>query len=76
MMTLIALAMAIGLLVDDAIVVLESIQREIEGGMSPANAASHGIDRVGGAVIAATVAIMAVYVPIAFMEGVIGRFFP
>ena len=75
MMTLIALAMAIGLLVDDAIVVLESIQREIEGGMSPANAASHGVDRVGGAVIAATVAIMAVYVPIAFMEGVIGRFF-
>ncbi|MFT6056803.1 efflux RND transporter permease subunit [Zhongshania sp. BJYM1] len=75
MMTLIALAMAIGLLVDDAIVVLESIQRDVEGGMSPTDAASHGVDRVGGAVIAATVAIMAVYVPIAFMEGVIGRFF-
>ena len=75
MMTLIALAMAIGLLVDDAIVVLESIQRDIESGMNPSNAAFNGVNRVGGAVIAATIAIMAVYVPIAFMEGVIGQFF-
>lgn len=75
MMTLIALAMAIGLLVDDAIVVLESIQRDMERGMSSTDAASHGIRRVGGAVIAATLAIMAVYTPIAFMDGVIGRFF-
>ena len=75
MMTLMALSMAIGLLVDDAIVVLESIQRHIDIGEPPMTAASEAVKEVGPAVVAATLAIMAVYVPIAFMEGVVGQFF-
>jgi HAE1 family hydrophobic/amphiphilic exporter-1 len=75
MLTMMALSIAIGLLVDDAIVVLESIYYHIEQGFSPAEAASKGTEKVGGAVIAGTLSIMGVFVPIAFMEGVVGRFF-
>lgn len=75
MMTLMALSLAVGLLVDDAIVVLESIYRKLEEGLPPMQAAAEGTAQVGLAVLAATFSICAVFVPIAFMEGVVGRFF-
>jgi len=75
MLTLLALTVAIGLLVDDAIVVIESIQRDVDKGIDPYEAASHGTHRVGLAVLAGTFATLAVFVPIAFMAGVVGRFF-
>ncbi|MBD3645871.1 MAG: efflux RND transporter permease subunit, partial [Pseudomonadales bacterium] len=75
MLTMMALSVSIGLLVDDAIVVLESIYRRVEEGDDPDEAASRGTARVGTAVIAGSLSIMAVFVPIAFMEGIVGRFF-
>ena len=75
MLTLLALTVTIGLLVDDAIVVVESVQRDIDAGVAPAKAARHGTERVALAVLAGTFATLAVFVPIAFMEGVVGRFF-
>ena len=75
MLTMMALSVAIGLLVDDAIVVLESIFVHLKKGLSPQEAASQGTAKVGGAVIAGTLSIMAVFIPIAFMEGIVGRFF-
>jgi HAE1 family hydrophobic/amphiphilic exporter-1 len=73
--TLMGLSVSIGLLIDDAIIVLESIQREIEAGESPMRAASVGTQRVGSAAVAASVSVLAVFLPIAFMQGIIGRFF-
>lgn len=75
LMTLMALSLAVGLLVDDAIVVLESIYRKLEEGLTPMQAAAEGTKEVGLAVLAATFSIVAVFVPIAFMDGVVGRFF-
>ena len=75
MLTMMALSVAIGLVVDDAIVVLEAIYRAIDDGYRPMEAASVGIKRVGGAVIAGTNSMLVVFVPIAFMEGIAGRFF-
>lgn len=75
MLTMMALSVAIGLLVDDAIVVLESIFVHLKKGLSPAEAASQGTAKVGGAITAGTLSIMAVFIPIAFMEGIVGRFF-
>lgn len=75
MMTLMAMSLAVGLLVDDAIVVLESIYRKLEEGLPPMQAAAQGTKEVGLAVLAATFSICAVFVPIAFMDGVVGRFF-
>ncbi len=75
MLTMMALSVAVGLVVDDAIVVLEAIYRAIDDGYKPMEAASVGIKRVGGAVIAGTNSMLVVFVPIAFMEGIAGRFF-
>lgn len=75
LMTLLALSMAVGLLVDDAIVVIESIYRKLEEGYSPMEAAALGTKEVGLAVLAATLSVCAVFVPIAFMSGIVGRFF-
>ena len=75
MMTLLALTVAIGLLVDDAIVVVEAVQNDIDGGEEPRKAASTATQRVALAVLAGTFATLAVFVPIAFMEGIVGRFF-
>lgn len=75
MLTLLALTVAIGLLVDDAIVVIESIQRDVDKGVDRFKAASTGTHRVGLAVLAGTFATLAVFVPIAFMAGIVGRFF-
>lgn len=75
MITLLALTVAIGLLVDDAIVVVEAISRELENGKPPMQAAIEGTRKVALAVLAGTVATLAVFVPIVFMDGLIGRFF-
>jgi len=74
-MTLMALSLAIGLVIDDAIVVLESIYRKIESGDEPMAAAHRGAREVGLAVISTTLAVCAVFVPIAFMQSVVGRYF-
>ncbi len=75
MMSLIAISLAVGLLVDDAIVVLESIYREVELGSDPMVAASVGTRKVATAVVASTISVMAVFLPIAFVTGMIGAFF-
>jgi HAE1 family hydrophobic/amphiphilic exporter-1 len=74
-MTLMALSLSIGLLIDDAIVVLENVYRHMEAGEAPAEAASRGTDEIGLAVVASTLGVCAVFLPIAFMSGVVGRFF-
>ena len=75
MLTLMAFSVAVGLLVDDAIVVLESVHHKLENGMPAAQAASEGTKEVAVAVMSGTWAVVAVFVPIAFMDGVVGRFF-
>jgi HAE1 family hydrophobic/amphiphilic exporter-1 len=75
MMTLLALTLSIGLLIDDSIVVQENIMRHIEEGMSRRKAASFATREITLAVLATTFAVMAVFVPVAFMEGQVGRFF-
>ena len=74
-LTLLAMVLAIGLVVDDAIVVLENIYRHIEEGMSPMKAAFQGSREIGFAVIAMTMTLAAVYAPIGFMSGTTGRLF-
>src|SRR5213078_1255130 len=74
-LTLMALSLCIGLLIDDAIVVRENIVRHLTLGSDDMTAAREGTDEIGLAVMATTFAIVAVFVPIAFMSGVIGRFF-
>ncbi len=74
-MTLMALSLCIGLLIDDAVVVLENVYRHMERGEPPEEAASRGTDEIGLAVVATTLAVCAVFVPIAFLSGVVGRFF-
>jgi multidrug efflux pump len=74
-LTLLAMVLAIGLVVDDAIVVLENIYRHIERGMKPIQAAIQGTREIGFAVIAMTMTLAAVYAPIAFAPGKTGRLF-
>ncbi len=74
-MTLMALSLCIGLLIDDAIVVRENIVRHLSMGKSHHQAAEDGTNEIGLAVMATTFAILAVFVPIAFMNGIIGRYF-
>ncbi|MBN1496720.1 MAG: efflux RND transporter permease subunit [Spirochaetes bacterium] len=73
--TLLALSLTVGLLVDDAIVVRENIFRKLEAGMLPAEAAEKGTTEVMLAVIATTMTIMAVFLPIGFLSGIVGQFF-
>lgn len=75
LLTLLALVLAIGLVVDDAIVVLENIYRRIENGQPSLLAAYEGTRQVGFAVIATTVVLVAVFVPITFLDGDLGRLF-
>ncbi len=74
-MTMLALSLAIGILIDDAIVVIESIHRHLEMGKSPKQAASEATAEIGLAVLATTASIVAVFVPVATMKGIIGRMF-
>jgi HAE1 family hydrophobic/amphiphilic exporter-1 len=74
-MTLLALSLAIGLLIDDAIVVRENIVRHLEMGKSHEMAAREGTSEIGLAVMATTFAVVAVFIPVAFMGGIIGKIF-
>ena len=74
-LTLLSMVLAIGLVVDDAIVVLENIHRHIEEGMRPARAAVVGIGEISGAVVAMTLTLAAVYAPVAFAPGRTGALF-
>jgi len=74
-LTLLALVLSIGIVVDDAIVVLENIHRHIEEGLSPMEAALTGMKEITFAVIATTVALVAVFVPLAFQTSTTGRLF-
>lgn len=75
MMTLLALALCIGLLIDDAIVVRENIVRHVAMGKHHRKAALDGTQEIGLAVLATSLVIVAVFLPVAFMGGIIGRFF-
>jgi multidrug efflux pump len=75
LLTLLALVLAIGLVVDDAIVVLENVHRRVEEGEPALVAAYRGTRQVGFAVIATTMVLIAVFVPIAFLQGDVGRLF-
>ena len=74
-MTMMALSLCIGLLIDDAIVVRENIVRHIHMGKDHRTAAREGTEEIGLAVMATTFAICAVFVPVAFMKGIVGKFF-
>jgi len=74
-LTLMALSLCIGLLIDDAIVVRENIVRHLGMGKNHLQSANDGTNEIGLAVMATTFAIVAVFVPVAFMQGLIGRFF-
>ncbi|MEY2659483.1 MAG: hypothetical protein RLZZ123_655 [Pseudomonadota bacterium] len=75
MVTLMALSLCVGLLIDDAIVVRENIVRHVQMGKSAFNAALDGTQEIGLAVLATTLSIVAVFLPIGFMQGIIGKFF-
>lgn len=75
MMSLLALSLAVGLLIDDAIVVIENIYRHMDQGETPFEAAKSATAEIGLAVLATTFTIVAVFVPVSFMEGIVGRFF-
>lgn len=75
MMTLLGLALAIGLLIDDSIVVRENIVKYLERGADPVTAASRGTREIALAVLATTATLCAVFVPVAFTEGIVGQFF-
>ena len=74
-MTMMALSLCIGLLIDDAIVVRENIVRHVHMGKDHRTAAREGTEEIGLAVMATTFAICAVFVPVAFMKGIVGKFF-
>ncbi|WP_309086662.1 efflux RND transporter permease subunit [Chelativorans sp.] len=74
-MSLLALTLSIGILIDDAIVVRENITRHLHMGKSHIQAALDGTNEIGLAVMATTATIVAVFLPVAFMEGIVGRFF-
>jgi len=73
--TLLALALVIGIIVDDAIVDVENISRHLEEGVTPRQAAILGTDEIGLTVSASTITIVAVFLPVAFMGGTVGQFF-
>ncbi len=74
-LTMLALTLSVGILIDDAIIVIENIYRHIEEGMPPREAAAFATSEIGLAVLATTLAIVVIFLPVAFMKGIIGRFF-
>ncbi|MGO4816013.1 efflux RND transporter permease subunit, partial [Cupriavidus sp. 2MCAB6] len=74
-LTLLSMVLAIGLVVDDAIVVLENVHRHVENGMEPSKAAIRGINEIAFAVVAMTLTLVAVYAPMAFSTGRTGKLF-
>ena len=75
MITLMALSLCVGLLIDDAIVVRENIVRHVQMGKTPYQASLDGTKEIGLAVLATTLSIVAVFLPVGFMGGIIGKFF-
>jgi len=75
LLTLLAMVLAIGIVVDDAIIVLENIHRHIEEGMTPIEASLHGARELAWPVVAMTTTLVAVYLPIAFLSGITGVLF-
>jgi hydrophobe/amphiphile efflux-1 (HAE1) family protein len=73
--TLMGLSLSIGIVVDDAIMVLENITRHVEMGKSRVEAALVGAREITGAAVAASLAILAIFVPVVFMQGIVGKFF-
>ncbi len=73
--TLLGLALAVGIVVDDAIMVMENIYRHAEMGQDPVSAARDGTNEISFAALAATLAVVAIFAPVIFMKGIIGRFF-
>jgi multidrug efflux pump len=74
-LSLMALTVATGFVVDDAIVVVENITRHLEGGMKPMEAALHGAQEIGSTVISISISLVAVFIPILLMGGIVGRLF-
>ena len=74
-LTLFGLVLAVGIVVDDAIVVVEAIEHHIEHGLTPRDAAIKAMDQVAGPVIAVGLVLTAVFVPCAFISGIVGQFF-
>ncbi len=74
-MSLLALSLAVGLLIDDAIVVIENIYRHMQDGETAMEAAKAATSEIGLAVMATTFTVVAVFIPVAFMPGIVGRFF-
>ncbi len=74
-LTMLGLSLAVGMVIDDAIVVIENVYRHLEEGKAPREAARAAMSEIGFAVIVTTVSLIAVFVPIAYMRGLIGRFF-
>jgi hydrophobe/amphiphile efflux-1 (HAE1) family protein len=74
-LTLFGLVLAIGIVVDDAIVVVENVERHIEDGLSPRDAAHKAMEEVSGPIVAISLVLAAVFIPIAFIDGVTGQFY-
>src|SRR5690606_30908709 len=74
-LSLFGLVLAIGIVVDDAIVVVENVERNIEAGLSPREATFKAMDEVSGPIIAIALVLTAVFVPIAFIGGLTGSFY-
>jgi multidrug efflux pump len=74
-LSLFGLVLAVGIVVDDAIVVVENVERNIEAGMTPRDAAYKSMDEVGAALIAISLVLMAVFIPSAFITGISGQFY-
>ncbi len=75
LLTLFGLVLAIGIVVDDAIVVVENVERNIREGLAPREAAHRTMDEVAGAIVATTLVLVAVFVPAAFVPGITGQFY-
>ena len=75
MLSLLGMVLAIGLVVDDAIVVVENVERQLEAGLRPLEAARTAMKEVTGPIIATTAVLMAVFIPVAFIPGVTGRLY-
>ena len=74
-LTLFGLVLAVGIVVDDAIVVVENVERKLREGLSPAEAAHSTMDEVGTALISIAIVLSAVFIPTAFLEGITGQFY-
>lgn len=75
MLTLLAVALAIGIIIDDAIVVIENIHKKLESGMRKREAAYEGVREIGFALVAISAMLLSVFIPVGSMSGIIGRFF-